>query len=150
MDFEVRYRVEDIPQVVARLVPLLQEARVVLLYGTLGAGKTTLVKVLLEALGVKGVVNSPTFAYVNRYEGASRVIYHFDLYRIGTLDGFLCQGFDEYINEPVALSIIEWPHILENWLSEQPFDSQIYSVELGYSDQTLDERLLSVKKLSKK
>ena len=55
-------------------------------YGSMGAGKTTFVKALCEAMGVTDTVNSPTFAIVNEYDTPSgRPIYHFDFYRIKRL-----------------------------------------------------------------
>lgn len=142
-----QYAAEDIPAVAQRLVPLLDGASVILLRGTLGAGKTTLTKKLLETYGVSGVINSPTYAYVNRYQTtAGRVIYHFDLYRVADLNAFLSQGFDELVRESGALSLIEWPGVIEPWLFEQQFEGVVYRFDLDYVQESLEKRHLSVKK----
>lgn len=80
----------------------------ILLFGDLGAGKTTFTRGLALGLGVAeaGDVSSPTFTLVNRYSG--RVpIYHIDLYRIesGDLDGL---GLEEIFEDPAAVAVVEW------------------------------------------
>lgn len=76
-------------------------------FGEVGAGKTTLIKSIVSALGFsKNEVTSPTFTYMNIYEGIIP-IFHFDLYRINNENDFLEKGFDEYFdNEGICL--IEW------------------------------------------
>jgi tRNA threonylcarbamoyladenosine biosynthesis protein TsaE len=86
------------------------------LRGELGAGKTTFVKGLVR--GVTGLdedsVNSPTFVYLNIYEGALSV-YHFDLYRLQDEEEFLLMGFDEVLSSG-GISCIEWSERLEEYL----------------------------------
>ena len=85
---------------------LLKASDVVLLDGDLSAGKTTLTKGIGEAIGVKKVINSPTFTIVKEYKGDIK-LYHLDLYR---LDG-INNDFDleEYI-ESEGIAVIEWPN----------------------------------------
>lgn len=84
---------------------VLQAKDVVLLIGDLGCGKTTLTKGIGQALGVKQIINSPTFTIVKKYVG-KEILYHLDLYR---LDG-LRQDFDleEYF-ESDGITVVEWP-----------------------------------------
>lgn len=86
---------------------LLNPGDVILLTGDLSAGKTTITKGIGEALGVKRVINSPTFTIVKVYKGEKCPLYHLDLYR---LDG-LNNDFDleEYI-ESDGVCVIEWPY----------------------------------------
>lgn len=114
------YGESNITQAVQELYPLFEQCQVMTFTGTLGAGKTTLVQALLKKAGVKGPLQSPTFAYVNEYKDASqRDIYHFDLYRLNSLDEFLSSGFDEYLSKGShAKVLIEWPEIVMSLLQK--------------------------------
>ena len=80
---------------------------VVLLYGDLGAGKTEFVKGLAAGLGVDEPVTSPTFALLNVYQGRLPV-YHFDLYRLRSLEELDGIGFGEFVGGD-GLAVVEWP-----------------------------------------
>lgn len=76
--------------------------------GEMGAGKTTFIRAVCAALGASGA-SSPTFSLVNEYQGRDGVmIYHFDLYRIRSLEEALDIGFEEYLDRN-AYVLIEWP-----------------------------------------
>lgn len=107
------YRLDQLEQAVAVIKNQMASAQVITFTGDLGAGKTTLIRALLKTLGVTQPITSPTFTYVNRYVTASGdTLYHFDLYRLNTLDEFVAQGFDEYLYQPNSWCLIEWPAIL--------------------------------------
>jgi tRNA threonylcarbamoyladenosine biosynthesis protein TsaE len=82
--------------------------RVLHLRGDLGAGKTTLVRGLLRALGEAGRIKSPTYTLVELYSVSSLNLYHFDLYRFKDKNEWLSAGFGEYFN-PDSACIVEWP-----------------------------------------
>ena len=95
---------------------VLNPGDVVLLTGDLSAGKTTITKGIGLALGVKKVINSPTFTIVKGYKGTKCPLYHLDLYR---LDG-VNNDFDleEYM-ESDGVCVIEWPFQVEEILPKE-------------------------------
>lgn len=91
------------------------------LSGDLGAGKTTLTRYWLQALGHKGAVKSPTYTLVEPYsveknDGTVKPVYHADLYRLQDPEELSFIGFDEYLDEPNALVIIEWASRADSYL----------------------------------
>ncbi|MES1964499.1 tRNA (adenosine(37)-N6)-threonylcarbamoyltransferase complex ATPase subunit type 1 TsaE [Psychrobacter sp. AH5] len=91
------------------------------LSGDLGAGKTTLTRYWLQALGHKGAVKSPTYTLVEPYQlkqsdGLVKPVYHADLYRLQDPEELSFIGFDEYLDEPDALIIIEWASRADSYL----------------------------------
>jgi tRNA threonylcarbamoyladenosine biosynthesis protein TsaE len=92
----------------ARLAHTLQPGMVIYLRGDLGAGKTTLVRALLQKLGYEGRVKSPTYTLVERYEVAGLQLRHFDLYRFRDAEEWESAGFrDEFDGRNICL--VEWP-----------------------------------------
>lgn len=90
--------------------------RVLFLSGELGAGKTTLVRGLLRALGHTGRVKSPTYALLEAYVVSRLDLYHFDFYRFKDREEWVNSGFREHFN-PASLCIVEWPEMAEGLLS---------------------------------
>ena len=89
----------------------IKDNKVVLFYGEMGAGKTTLIKEICAQLGVTDGMSSPTFALVNEYHTKDNsTIYHFDLYRIKNIEECLDMGMEEYIQSG-NYCFIEWPEI---------------------------------------
>ena len=89
---------------------------VLALSGDLGAGKTTFVQGLAQGLGIDVPIQSPTFVYLNCYEGRLP-LFHFDLYRMKGADDFFALGFDEYF-EVGGVCAIEWPERILSRLPE--------------------------------
>lgn len=104
-----------------KIATKIENGMVILLYGDIGAGKTTFTKFLLGFLGVKSVVSSPTFTLLNEYEGDFPV-YHFDMYRISNSDELYELGFEDYLNSKsspfvkTGLTLIEWPENIKSIL----------------------------------
>ena len=106
-----------------RLGAAAQPGTVVALIGELGAGKTQLAKGIAEGLGVRGIVNSPTFILMNEHEGRLR-LYHVDAYRLDDPEDAVAAGLlDERQADGVA--VIEWADRLEGWLPEGRLEIRI-------------------------
>lgn len=111
--------VEGLGEVSDYLKSLRHEADVIAFYGSMGAGKTTLIKDLCHRMGVTDEVNSPTFAIVNEYvtdEGES--VFHFDFYRIKKLEEAYDIGYENYFFSGF-LCLIEWPELIEPLLPDR-------------------------------
>tara|TARA_B100001248_G_scaffold46476_1_gene29601 strand:- start:324 stop:767 length:444 start_codon:yes stop_codon:yes gene_type:complete len=110
-----------------------EAAFVVFLDGDLGTGKTTLVKEIIFALGVKEKVKSPTFTIIEPYELNKENIYHVDLYRIIDPSELEIIGLREYLNESNAIIFIEWPEKSYGYLKK--FDLKISLKHLSENER---------------
>lgn len=99
---------EDTIALGAALARCLEPGWVIFLSGELGAGKTTLVRGLLQALGHSGPVKSPSYALVELYNLSRLYLYHFDFYRFNNPAELGEAGFREYFT-PDAVCLVEWP-----------------------------------------
>ena len=107
-DLVLEYTLEDIDQYALEIINRLPSRGEVYVEGEMGAGKTTLIKVILRILGVKDVISSPTFSLVNTYELPNHTpVYHADLYRVENEVELYDIGFDEYLDSN-SLIFIEW------------------------------------------
>jgi len=93
-------------------------SKILFIYGPMGAGKTTLTKALVNAIGGnKDDVSSPTFSIVNEYVAGSETIYHFDLYRIKNIEEAYNFGIEEYLYSNNWI-IVEWPQTIEELMTD--------------------------------
>ena len=107
------------------------DRRVFAFNGKMGAGKTTFIKAICEVMGVQETVNSPTFSIVNEYEAADgRIIYHFDCYRINTVQEALDLGAEEYLYSG-NLCFIEWSENIAPLLPDSLVNVDIEEGENG-------------------
>ena len=110
----------NITDVAQQLVALMPECRIFTFNGPLGAGKTTLIRSMLKECGVTQAITSPTFTYLNVYENQKgQLFYHFDLYRLASLEEFQAAGFDEYLYQSHSWAFIEWPAVIMPLLKEK-------------------------------
>lgn len=119
----------------AVLAKVIQPNLTIYLHGDLGAGKTTLVRGLLHALGYVGKVKSPTYTLVESYEIKSNVLsklnlYHFDLYRFNDDEEWEAAGFRDYFNAE-SVCLIEWPEKAQNVLPTPDLNITFTIKDLG-------------------
>ncbi len=98
-----------------QLAPCLYPGLLVTLQGPLGAGKTTVVRALLRALGVQGQIKSPTYALLEMYAVSRLYLYHFDFYRISSSEELEEAGFRDYFSG-TGVCFVEWPQRAGAWL----------------------------------
>ena len=139
-------RIENIEGLAAaaqEFVEAMGDRRVFAFYGKMGAGKTTFIKAICEALGVADTVTSPTFAIVNEYSLPLRgddwrgACYHFDFYRIKSLREAYDIGTEDYFYSGYPC-FIEWPEMIEELLPEDAVKVSIEAHEDGSRTVTLE------------
>lgn len=105
---------------------------ILMLNGDLAAGKTTFTKYLAEYLGVKAVVNSPTFNIMKEYKYPNGRFYHIDAYRLEDSDEDL--GFEDIFYED-NISVIEWGEFIEEFL---PQDRLVFNIKLTGEERNVE------------
>lgn len=129
MQFTI-HQPEEWKDVVNQIIPNLQH-NILLLRGNLGAGKTTFSQFLLKELGSDDEISSPTYSIVNEYNTPKGKVFHFDLYRLKSVDEAYDFGIEEYLDN-AFLSIIEWPEIYKDELESYDFhEMTITNTESG-------------------
>jgi len=113
---EFTYHLKDIDSIAASVLEHL-DSKIILFNGSMGAGKTTFISALLKGMQSVDVATSPTFSIVNEYSMPNDKIYHFDFYRIESLDEAYNFGIEDYFNSNNWL-FIEWPERIETILPE--------------------------------
>ena len=112
--------VADLEQAARRFVEEMGDETVYAFYGEMGAGKTTFIRALAAALGVEDdVAHSPSFSIINEYRSdtTAELIYHFDLYRLDSMDEAMDIGVEDYFDSG-ALCLLEWPERIEPMLPD--------------------------------
>jgi tRNA threonylcarbamoyladenosine biosynthesis protein TsaE len=107
--------VEAMEELGAQLAPVIGGLRLVCLRGALGAGKTTLIRGLVRALGHAGAVKSPTFTLIESYPFDRFTLNHFDLYRLKGPEELEFMGWRDYLQDG-SVCLIEWPERAEGVL----------------------------------
>jgi len=128
METQVNH-VNQLGRVAREILQSFPTSRVFLLYGDMGAGKTTFIKAICQELGVVESTSSPTFSIVNQYQSPEGSVYHFDFYRIKDEQEAFDMGYEEYFYSG-DYCFIEWPEKIANLL---PPDAKAITID------TIDE-----------
>jgi len=109
------YTLLEVDQIAREIIELIS-GKVVLFYGQMGVGKTTLIKEICKSLHTEDIISSPTFSLVNEYRTQNdEPIYHFDFYRIESEEEALDIGVEDYFYSG-DWCLIEWPNNIQNLL----------------------------------
>lgn len=124
--------IEETRHLAQQIAKNLKPGDLIALQGDLGAGKTTFAKSLIAALihEDEDHINSPTFTYLNIYENPGLVVYHFDLYRLESQQGFVEKGFTDFLNTD-GICIIEWPERIAELLPPDAIKIEISSLGIN-------------------
>ncbi len=110
---------EKLPEVANQIIAFAANHKLWLFYGEMGAGKTTLIKQICKELGIQEETSSPTFSLVNEYKTLTGdTIYHFDFYRIKSMEEAYDIGYEDYLFSG-NICLIEWPEKMENLLEQE-------------------------------
>ena len=105
----------DIDNAADRILEAADGCSVIAFHGEMGAGKTTIISAIARALGVSAEeISSPSFSIINEYrsEATAELIYHFDLYRLQSIEQAAEIGVEDYFDSG-ALCLLEWPDIID-------------------------------------
>lgn len=134
----ITYRQEELP-IIAKHLLSATNSKILLFYGAMGVGKTTLIKEMCRQLGASDLAASPTFSIVNEYEAREGLIYHFDFYRIEVPTEALDLGVEDYLYSGNWI-FIEWPEKISSLI---PDDAQKLIMEIN-KDGSRTLRLFSM------
>ncbi len=127
----------DLSAIAEKLIADFGDTKVIIFSGEMGAGKTTLIKILCQLLGVEEPTSSPTFSIVNEYlTNKNDSVYHFDFYRIESETEVFDLGYEDYFYSN-NYCFIEWPEKIPNLLPET-------YVEVSIELDEQNNRLISV------
>lgn len=143
-NIELTYHINEIDDVALKVLNNL-EYKALLFNGEMGAGKTTLINAILRTMKSEDIATSPTFSIINEYKSPKGSIYHFDFYRIESLDEAYNFGIEDYLYSNNWL-FIEWPDRIEEILPENTqtvtitkIDNETRNLKLSINDKLLTE-----------
>jgi len=136
---EITYTQNDISEVAEQILTA-SVSNIFLLYGEMGVGKTTLIKEIVSQLGVLELSGSPSFSIVNEYETKDGVVFHFDFYRISSIEEAYDIGLEDYFYSGNYI-FIEWPEKINELLPKNV--NSIFIVKNNNGSRTL--KLMPVK-----
>ncbi len=143
-NIELTYHIKDIDAIAASILEHL-ECKTILFNGDMGVGKTTFISALLKAMGSDDVATSPSFSIVNEYTIPNDKVFHFDFYRIKSIDEAYNFGIEDYLYSDHWL-FMEWPGRIAELLADDAqtiaitkIDDNIRSLKLTIDNKHLTE-----------
>ncbi len=131
-------KLKDLPRIADHIV-LNATSKVIVFYGEMGVGKTTLIKEIAKRIGVTEIISSPTYSIVNEYELENDKLFHFDCYRLASEEEALDIGIEDYLFSN-HWNLIEWPEKIENLLPEKKMSIELLKNKNG--SRTLKEKMV--------
>lgn len=108
-----------------KLLKYTKDKKLFAFYGSMGAGKTTIIKAICEVLGTVDIVTSPTFTLVNEYRTIKEeTLYHIDFYRIRKQEEVFDFGIEEYLTGD-SYCFMEWPELIKEILPPETVSIRI-------------------------
>ncbi|HBD05855.1 MAG TPA: tRNA (adenosine(37)-N6)-threonylcarbamoyltransferase complex ATPase subunit type 1 TsaE [Firmicutes bacterium] len=111
----------------------LPDGSVILAEGELGAGKTALAKGVAKGLGIKEIVNSPTFVIVKEYQGENKHFNHIDAYRLEGEEEVTDIGLEELLGEEGSISYVEWSEFIQEYIDR--IKVHLFKVKITFVDE---------------
>lgn len=124
---EIIFDEQHIGEAAAEFLRTLGDRRHVAFNAPMGAGKTTFISALCRVLGATDEASSPTFSIINEYEAPEGNVYHFDFYRIESVEETIDLGLDDYFDSGL-LCLMEWPEKVEGFM---PDDTLYVTISVG-------------------
>ena len=126
-----------LPTAAKQLLNYCGEKKIFAFYGSMGAGKTTIIKAICETLGAVDIVSSPTFTLVNEYRTSDgKTLFHIDFYRIKKQEEVYDFGIEEYLTGD-SYCFMEWPELIEELLPPE-------TVTVSISVDSEEQRILTL------
>ncbi len=130
----------ELKSIALELLPEILNYKNVCFVAPMGAGKTTLIKQICVALGVTETdIHSPTYSLINEYHGTSNTIFHFDFYRLNSIEEAFDFGLEEYFGRD-AICLMEWPKIVAPIL---PMPCLKIEINIEEEDRILNTQIIN-------
>ena len=122
-------KIEELEKVADSIIENFTKNNIIAFFGSMGAGKTTLIKLICKKMGVTETISSPTFSIVNEYHlNSKRKIFHFDFYRIKSVEEVYDLGYEDYFYSN-NFCFVEWPELVMKIMPSSYFKVQIKLID---------------------
>ena len=134
---------QETKNIAKEIASKIGQKSIIVLSGTLGAGKTKFTEGFLSYYGLEKEISSPTFTIVNEYKNEKVAVYHFDVYRLSDIDEFYAIGGEEYFSKGIC--IIEWGEIIEDILPKD-----YIKINIEKDENNFERRIIKIEGITLK